>query len=106
MTTTAYKAFGRADEAIPLFERAEEIYRKNLPPQEPRWGGLYNNMGLALVDLKRFKEAEELYFRAISVMEQTAEKEPELAITYLNMATCVETELGLETGKSKIAELP
>ena len=104
-SATVFKAFGNPQKALPLYEKAKTIYERDLEPNDERLGGLYNNMGLALVDLKRFKEAEELYFRAISVMKQTAEKEPEQAITYLNMATCVETELGLETGKNKIEEL-
>ena len=28
---TAYKGFGKAQDAMPLFERAESIYQKNLP---------------------------------------------------------------------------
>ena len=83
---------------------AQEIYERDLPPTDDRLGGLYNNMGLALVDLKRFREAEALYQKALSVMQAVQDKEPEQAITYLNMATAAETEYGLPQAKPMIDE--
>ena len=62
-------------------------------------------MGLALVDLKRFREAEALYQKALVIMSGVPEKEPEMAITYLNMATATETELGLTQAQPAIREL-
>lgn len=104
-SATVYKAFGMAEDAIGLFQKAELIYEWNLDSDDDRWGGLYNNMGLALVDLKRFDEAEERYQKALAVMQRLPEKEPEQAITYLNMATAAETEQGLEAARPKIDEL-
>jgi len=95
-SATVCKAFGMRSDAINLFSMAQEIYERDLPPTDDRLGGLYNNMGLALVDLKRFREAEALYQKALSVMEQVPDKEPEQAITYLNMATAAEMEHGLD----------
>jgi len=91
---TVYKAFGKADEAIPLFLRAQAIYENALSPDDERLGGLYNNMALALVDLRDFRKADELYRKALGVM-QAEGREPERAITFLNMATAAETEHGL-----------
>ena len=101
---TVYKAFGLAEEAIPLFERARAIYERELPPQDSRLGGLYNNMGLALVDLKRFAEADALYRKAIAVMQTAQSGALEVAITYLNMATAAEAELGLWEADEKITD--
>lgn len=101
---TVYKAFGQAQEAISLFERARAIYEANLSPQDTRLGGLYNNMALALVDLKRFEEADELYCKALEVMQRNEGREPELAITYLNIATAAEMHFGLEEAKEVIEE--
>jgi tetratricopeptide (TPR) repeat protein len=101
-SATVYKAFGRAEDAIPLFEHARSIYEKNLAPDDGRLGGLYNNMALALVDLGRFEEAKELYAKAISVMEKQDGGELEVAITYLNLATAAEAELGLENADEPI----
>lgn len=104
-SATVCKAFGLPEDAINLFRMAQEIYERELPSTDERLGGLYNNMGLALVDLKQFRQAEEFYQKAISVMEAVPEKEPEQAITYLNMATAAETELGLAKAQPQIFEL-
>lgn len=101
-SATVFKAFGKANEGIALFERAREIYEKNLKSDDDRLAGLYNNMALALTDLKRFDEAKALYKRAISVLEGVKGKEPEQAITYLNLASCAESELGLECAQDII----
>ncbi len=101
---TVYKAFGMPQESIPLFERAQSIYEKNLDKCDQRLGGLYNNMGLALVDLGRFEEADNFYCKAISVMANTPNGKPEQAITLLNMASAAEVQLGLENAQEKISE--
>ena len=104
-SATVYKAFGDPENALRLYERARVIYERDLPEGDERLGGLYNNMGLALVDLGRFAEADELYKRAISVMEGLCDKEPEAAITYLNMADAAKAEFSLSAAKDKIASL-
>ena len=100
---TVCKAFGRADEAIPLFERARRIYERELLPTDERLGGLYNNMGLAFVDLGRFIEADVSYKRALTVMQSEAGREPEAAITHLNIASAREAEYGLDGAIEEIA---
>ena len=92
---TVYKAFGKPELALPLFEQAKAIYERELTPTDSRLGGLYNNMGLALVDLQRFSEARALYQAAISVMKQVENGDLEVAITELNLASAAEGELGL-----------
>lgn len=101
---TVYKAFGNPDKAIDLFGKAKRIYEEKLPKNDDRLGGLYNNMGLALVDLKRFTEANECYKKALLVMEKAKNGEPEQAITYLNMATAAEMQYGLLEADQIIAE--
>ena len=103
-SATVFKAFGKANEGIYLFEKAREIYEKNLKSDDDRLAGLYNNMALALTDLKRFDEAKALYERALSVLQRVKGKEPEQAITYLNLASCAESELGLENAQEIIEE--
>ena len=100
---TVYKAFGMAKDALPLFEKARTIYENSLTDSDPRLAGLYNNMALALVDLSRFREADELYEKAISIMEHTENGSLEVAITYLNLASAREAELGLEDAAEAIA---
>lgn len=100
---TVLKAFGKAEESLALFERAKRIYERKLPENDNRLAGLYNNMGLTLVDLKRFNEANALYERAISVLKKTESGDLEIAITYLNMATAAEAEYGLLEADERIS---
>ena len=102
---TVYKAFGRAEESLPLFVCAREVYEKELERDDGRLGGLYNNMALTLVDLGRFDEANELYAKAVEVMKKTQNGALEVAITYLNMASAAERELGLLVADERIQEL-
>lgn len=83
---TTLKSFGRADEAIPLYERTEGIYDETLEPNDANFGGLYNNYALALVDMKRYKEAERYYKKALDVMAKAEHGEADAAITWVNMA--------------------
>lgn len=99
---TLYEAFKLAEKAIPLYESAREIYESSLSPTDERLGGLYNNMALALVDLKRYDEAEELYRKALIVMEAQPHGEGEMAITYLNLADLASAKYGLLDGEKII----
>lgn len=100
-SATVYKAFGMADKSIVLFEKAKHIYEEKLPQNDERLGGLYNNMALTLVDLKRFSEAKSFNKKAISVMKN---QPLEIAITYLNMANAAEAELGLLEAHEEISQ--
>ena len=74
-----------------LYEKAENIYGARLDENDARRAGLYNNHALALVDLKRYKEAENLYKRALAVMEKAEHGQADAAVTYVNMAHLYET---------------
>ena len=86
---TAFNAFGENERAIELFEKAVEVYEASPQTSPHLLGGLYNNMALACVALRRFDEADALYQRALSVMEKAEHGVLEQAITYLNMADAV-----------------
>lgn len=98
---TGYKAFGKAEEALPLYRRAKTVYEAVLGPDDGKPGALYNNMALALTELKEFREAEELYHKAVEIMEKQENGELEAAITYLNLADLVNAELGAEAGEKE-----
>ncbi len=83
---TAYQAFGMAEKGLPLYARAEAVYKKVLPQRDARFGGLYNNMALALVDLGEYRQAAKAYEQALAVMMQVPRGEAESAITYINLA--------------------
>lgn len=99
---TGYKAFGKAADALPLYRRSKTIYESVLDPNDGRIGGLYNNMALALAELGMYSEAEELYQKAIKVMEKQENGALEVAITCLNLADLVAAESGLEDGAEEI----
>ena len=103
-SATVFKAFSMAERGIGLFEKAREIYERDLAPDDGRLGGLYNNMALTLVSLGRYGEAHELYKKALNIMGSAENGALEHAITYLNMANAVETEHGLEKAEAKIAQ--
>ncbi len=83
---TAYKAFGKAEKGLELFALAEKIYDKLLEKNDERFGGLYNNTALALVDIKDYNGALKKYNLAVKVMKAVKHGKPDLAITYVNMA--------------------
>ena len=83
---TVYKAFGEANKSLPLFAKAKEIYEKELPEDDGRRGGLYNNYGLALLDEGQYDEAIASYNDALAVMDKVPHGNLEKAITYLNIA--------------------
>ena len=101
---TVYDAFGMPERAAELFEKAKAIYEATLPETDGRLGGLYNNMGLAYMAMKRFGEAYEAFLKALDIMGKVENGTLEQAITYLNLANAVELEHGLEKGEQKIGQ--
>ena len=99
---TVCKAFGDAAKGLPLFERAKAIYEAQLAPDDSRLAGLYNNMALALVDLRRFDEADALYQKAIDLTIRTPEAQGDAAISLLNRANLIEARDGLLEGNDAI----
>ena len=99
---TGYKAFGKANEALPLYRKAKSIYEALLNTNDGKFGGLYNNMALTLTELGMYEEAKKTYQKAINVMEKQKNGELEVAITYLNLADLVAAESGLEAGEAEI----
>ena len=102
---TGYKAFGKTADALPLYRKARTIYESILDSSDERLGALYNNMALALVDLKEFSEAKDLYHRAVSVMEKQKNGALEVAVTCLNLADLTAVESGTEAGEQEIERL-
>ena len=93
---TVMEAFGDSEAGLRFFEKARENYEINLPKEDGRLGGLYNNMGLTLTSLGRFQESREMFLRALDVMRNQPHGELEQAITWLNMADALEAQLGPE----------
>ena len=93
---TVHEAFRDPVGGLAYFEKARENYRRNLPENDERLGGLYNNMALCLTSCGRYGEAMDMFAQALRVMEKQEHGEPEQAITLLNMADTLEAEMGPE----------
>ena len=99
---TVYKNFNELEKALPYYERARAVYTRELPPEDGRLGGLYNNLALVLVDLGRYAEARALYAQAMTIMAGQPNGALEQAITELNLANLDEAEYGLLEAETEI----
>ena len=92
---TVYTSFKDYERSLLLFEKAKVIYENNVKNNEYKLASLYNNMALALVGLKRFEEAKDLYNKAIETVKNCENGELEIAMTYLNMLDALISEKGI-----------
>lgn len=89
---TANKAFDNASKAAELYGKVLSIYEDKLKKDDILFAGLYNNYALALTDLAKYEEAEELYEKAIAMTKNSAITAPDAAISYVNLAHCLEAK--------------
>ena len=101
---TVKNAAGKPNEALPLYERAEKIYKEVLPASDARLAGLYNNMAVALARLGRFARAKECYASAIGILETLEDTFLDRAVSFVNLADLIEAEKGSEEGEREIAD--
>ena len=83
---TTMKAFGKAEEALPYYDKAKEAYERLLSPGDYRLAGLYNNYATALKDLERYDEAREYFKEAIGLLQAKEGVYGEVAVSYVNLA--------------------
>ena len=99
---TVCKRFDKSREALPFYERAREIYERELDPADCRLAGLYNNMALVLGDLRRFAAARDLFEKALALTCCAPDGKPEAAVTELNLADLAEAEHGILEAEAEI----
>ncbi|MBO4422048.1 MAG: tetratricopeptide repeat protein [Clostridia bacterium] len=102
-TATVYKTASEPETALIWFEKAKAVYEVVLGKGDGRLGGLYNNMALALSDLKRYDEATGYFEKAIEIMSGVKDGELEEAISYLNLADTKEAQLGAEAAEELVS---
>lgn len=83
---TTMKSFGKSAEAMKFYSRTYEIYKNKMPENSPLFAGLYNNMALALQDIKDYGRAEEYFRKAIKITESLKGSELETAVSCVNLA--------------------
>lgn len=99
---TAYNAFGENERSLFLFEKAREVYEASEKTDKALLGGLYNNMALTCVAVKKYREAQLLYDKALNVMAGVPDGRLEQAITYLNIADLYEEMEGPEKAEAEV----
>jgi len=83
---TTLCCFGQNAEALPIFRHVSRVYADELDPQDYRFAGLYNNMANAHAALGEPEQAEDMFRRAIRVMETLPDGGCEIAVTLCSLA--------------------
>ncbi len=83
---TTLKAFGHAEDSIPIFTHVARVYADNLDPGDYRFAGLYNNMALSYDDAGDLESAERFFNLALRTIAKTEHPENDSAVTWCNMA--------------------
>ncbi len=82
----AYRTFGYYMKAQNLFERVEVIYREKLSAGDYRFATLYNNWAFVYQGSGELKKAEEMFRRALAVLELQQNAWMDQATTWCNLA--------------------
>ncbi|MBO4390543.1 MAG: DUF4125 family protein [Lachnospiraceae bacterium] len=96
----ADRAFGRPEESEDHYRQAEDIFQKQLSPEDYLFAGLYNNWGLLAEEVSDYVRAEELFLKALSVIRKLPGRQFEVATTLTNLAVA---ELHQEPPKTEAA---
>ena len=81
-----YRYMGQPQQALELFEHSEKILSSLESVPESVLAGLYNNTGLALLDLRRPQEALERFRQALPLVEENHASIVEQGSTWNNLA--------------------
>ena len=93
---TAKTAFGELNEALELYDRVEKIYDWQLPEDDYRYAGLYNNMAQSLLRVNDVKTAGEYFTKSLALLENMKKVESETATCHANLAICLMAQKNLE----------
>ena len=78
---------GLQDISPALYDAAEALYGRILPPNDPYMAAVCNNRGLLLRAQGRREEAYASFLKALAVLRECADVEAETAATRLNLAS-------------------
>ena len=90
---TTLKAFGKAEKALPIYDKTYSVYSEKLDKNDARLGGFFNNKGLTFQDLCRFDEAKDCYKKALKIMKKVEGGLADCAVTYVNLAHLFEKSM-------------
>lgn len=93
---TAKTAFGEAEEALELYDKVEKIYDWQLPEDDYRYAGLYNNMAQSLLRVNDVKTAGEYFAKSLALLEKMQNVQSETATCHSNLAICLMAQKKLD----------
>ena len=93
---TAKTAFGELNEALELYDRVEKIYDWQLPEDDYRYAGLYNNMAQSLLRMNDVKSAGEYFAKSLELLKKMQDVESETATCHANLAICLMAQKKLD----------
>lgn len=82
---TALHSFNRNDEALKYYDMAHKEYRKQFPPEDISFAGLYNNMAAFHNSSGEFTAAENYYLAALDILQKHNNR-CDAAVTCVNLA--------------------
>jgi len=83
---TTLNFFKRTADSLPLFERAFEAYINNIPENDYRFAGFYNNYALALYETENYDEALRYFRKALNILSLYKGNDSEIALTFCNLS--------------------
>ncbi len=83
---TTMKAFGKARDAMKYYEKAREIYEKNLESNDFRLAAYHNNISSAYRELGDVENAAKACIRALEILKGQNDHIGEMAVTNVNLA--------------------
>lgn len=96
----AYRAFGKHEESLQLFQQTYQIYENYIPRNNFSYASLFNNWSLLYQEMGRFEDATKMLLLALEVVDLYPEAKIQQAVTRSNLASSM-----LEIGENnKIQE--
>ena len=83
---TFYRAQGKYQEALELYQKTEKIYHHELEPQDELYSAFYNNLSLLYQEMGDYHQAIDMQKKALAIVEQLDDYRIEEAITYTNLS--------------------
>lgn len=82
----AYRAFGKWEDSLALYQQTQEIYQKKLPAGEFNYASLYNNWSLLYQEMQDFDNARIMLEKALEVVSGYPDAVMPIATTHCNLA--------------------
>lgn len=82
----AYRAFGKWEDSLVLYQQTQAIYQEKLPTGEFNYASLYNNWSLLYQEMQDFDNARIMLEKALEVVSGYPDAVMPIATTHCNLA--------------------